>query len=218
MKSDFDRLMEVLTPIGASLRAIEGKLDAGVPIRVSLDPAAAAEFHSKLDTIIQQGVVMAGEVQRLTAAVTVIKGKADSLIALVEGLAGLVRQIPTTDPVTAAALEALAVSLEGESGLIQAAIDANPLPTDPPPVAPPDAIALPDAVVGEPYVASVDVPDAAAVSCIIQAGSLPEGLSLVLEEVSGTPTTPGDYTVVLWHIDEQSFHVGAATTYTIKVI
>jgi hypothetical protein len=78
-------------------------------------------------------------------------------------------------------------------------------------------VALVAGKVGEAYSASVDVPDPSAVSCIIQSGSLPPGLSLDLETVSGTPTAAGEFAVVLWHINDQSIHVGPATNYTISI-
>ena len=71
---------------------------------------------------------MAGELARLTAAVTDIQGKADSLITLVQGLAQLIRDNVGNPE----ALLGLATQLETQSAEIQAAIDANPLPEPPP--------------------------------------------------------------------------------------
>lgn len=70
---------------------------------------------------------MAGELQALQDKVTEVEGAAASVGSLVHGLAQYIRD-HSSDP---AALVAMATQLDASVDTINAAIAANPLPTDP---------------------------------------------------------------------------------------
>lgn len=74
-----------------------------------------------LEVIQQQGVIMAGELARLTTEVQEMAGVVDSAVALINGLAQQIRDL-ATDP---AALNALADSLDSKAGELAAAVAAN---------------------------------------------------------------------------------------------
>jgi len=132
----------------------------------------------------------------------------DAIKAKLDALAG------GNDAPTQAELEALSSQVDAVSTELQAGSQEISDAADRDNI---DTVALPDGKVGEAYVATIDVPDPAAITGIIQSGALPDGLTLVLEEITGTPTVAGDSSFVLWHIDDQSRHVGPATNYTISV-
>lgn len=176
-----------------------------------------------LGRLIKQGEHMAVDLKRIKDDIAALKTDADDMKAAAEKGAADMDAIKAKldalaqagDGTTAAEIEAIALAVEGVSAELKGAATTLKSASD---RDNPPTIALPAGKVGEPYVASIDVPDPEAVSGIIQSGSFPPGLMLVLEELSGTPTTAGDYAAVVWHIAADGMtHVGPPTNYTVSI-
>lgn len=90
-------------------------------------------MHEHQLTILERMNQMAGEIDKILAAVTKIKGKVTSMAALLNKLAQLIRD-SAGDP---AKLNAIADDLEASSTEAQTAIDANDDDPNTPPVDPP---------------------------------------------------------------------------------
>lgn len=146
--SDFSRLMDRLLNLETFLSQIAHKVNSGIDI--TLHHSHDAALTAAISQLVQQGVKMSGELAKLTEEVAEIKGKSNSLIALVQGLGDIIRANVDNGP----ALLSLANDLDAQSGKIQTVIDANPLPSEVPPVV--TVIALPDAVLGSPYQATLE--------------------------------------------------------------
>jgi hypothetical protein len=185
-----------------------------------LDAAALAEVQRKLDHLIERNHHMAGELQRITAAVTLIKGKADSLIALTTGLAKFIRD----NLGNTTALADLATQLETEAASVQAAIDANPLPGDSGGGTP---IALPAGVAGQAYsanlVASFKTPGGIApFSYTLTSGALPPDMTLDLSNGNlanneRTVATAGDYSFTVQRQDSDAATVDESETFSLHI-
>lgn len=153
------------------------------------------------------GSAIMADLSKITAAVGRVEASVGELVDTTKEIAALLRNAGGDQ----GAVDALAGRLDAAADKAAAEVAADD-PTPPFAVVP-----LANGKVGEAYAASIDVPDPSAVSCIIQSGKLPDGLSLVGEDISGTPTAAGDFNVVVWHIDAQSLHVGPQVKYTISV-
>lgn len=79
---------------------------------------------------------------------------------------------------------------------------------------------LPQGTVGDPYEQTIETVGGGTITCAVTAGTLPPGMTLTGCELSGTPTTAGDYTFTVTASNEggstsRTFHlpvVAASTT------
>ena len=88
------------------------------------EPEILAELgfiRRTLETLANQGAIMAGELQRLQTEVSEMAGVVDSAVVLINGLAQQIRDL-ATDP---AALNAMADDLDAKAGALAAAVAAN---------------------------------------------------------------------------------------------
>ena len=80
-----------------------------------------AFIRSALETLANQGAIMAGELQRLQLEVSEMAGVVDSAIVLINGLAQQIRDL-AGDPV---ALNAMADELDAKASALGSAVAAN---------------------------------------------------------------------------------------------
>ena len=83
--------------------------------------ADIAFIKETLSTLVAQGALMAGELQRLQSEVQEMAGVVDSAVVLITGLSQQIRDL-AQDP---AALTALADSLDSKANELAAAVVAN---------------------------------------------------------------------------------------------
>ena len=210
--SDLDRILEAFRETNALLRQIGGKLDAGITIHVVHQPDAATA--AKLDTIIQQGAIMAGELAKLTQEVSEARTVMASAKVLLIGLkAALDGAIASGDP---AALTALSDSLDTGGNDLAAAILAN---TPAPPVS--AVIALPQGVVGAPYSGALpSITGTAPFSHTVTLGNLPDGLALDLTSgaLLGTPERIGSFAFTVASTDVDPETADQLRSFTVEVV
>jgi TolA-binding protein len=78
-------------------------------------------IRTTLETLANQGAIMAGELQRLQLEVSEMAGVVDSAIVLINGLAQQIRDL-AGDP---EALNAMADELDAKAGALGSAVAAN---------------------------------------------------------------------------------------------
>lgn len=82
----------------------------------------------------------------------------------------------------------------------------------PPPAPEITTASLPDATVGEPYQATLHTADNRNGTWTIDSGTLPDGLALYGDTITGTPTTAGTSTITIGFTDTHEKHATAALT------
>lgn len=200
MASDTDRILAVLADI-------RDRIIAGV--RLDVHQHSDSAVLSMLTTIIDKENIMAGELAKLTQEVAETKSVMQSAKALIVGLKEKL-DAAGTDP---AALAALSAELDASQNDLAAAIAAN-TPAAPTP------IALPDAVMGQPYSATLEAIAGAAPFTNSIAGA-PSWL--VAESsaplLSGTPDQIGGPFVFEWtSTDSDPETPNVTRTYSIRVV
>lgn len=88
--SDFDRLIEMLETIRTPLLAIERAINAGVAVRLTLDPVALVEINQKLDLILTKEIQQMATIDDILREVNELPDINASLEALFARLAGLI--------------------------------------------------------------------------------------------------------------------------------
>lgn len=121
---------------------------------------------------------------------------------------------------TGASVAGRTLARNGAVTLDTNSVDASACALEPPPVCPPITVlpeTLPDATVGEPYNETITATGGTApYTFTLSAGALPDGLTLTSAgELSGTPTTAGDFTFTILATDAKGCF--ADRTYTMSV-